>query len=355
MITEHRFKLLAMAILAAACLAGHAQAQVANAYGPVNLISNVSGAAIATDPLLVNPWGLAFIPGAPFWVADQGNGLATTYDGGIDVLGDVIEFEHNGLGHPMGIIWNPTLGFPADGPGTFIVACSDGLIEYQVLTGGTTVSTPTPVTAVDNSGSGAVYTSLIQLTAGPSTLLLTTNFHSGAVEAYDTSFNPVNITTAFEDPSLPAGYAPYGIWVVDGDVFISYALQDADAQNPVPGAGNGYIDLYSAGGTLLSRFASGNPLNAPWAVVRAPFGFGKFAGDILVGNTGDGRILVYSPKGEHLGALRDVATGNVIKISGLHGLIFGGGQLSDADVLYFTAAPSGATQGLYGTIQAESD
>src|SRR5437016_2686240 len=49
-------------------------------YVQNNLVSDVSGMADTTDANLVNPWGLAFSPTGPFWVADNGTGVSTVYD-----------------------------------------------------------------------------------------------------------------------------------------------------------------------------------------------------------------------------------------------------------------------------------
>ena len=37
--------------------------------------------ARTTDPNLLNPWGIALSPTGPFWVADNGSGMATVYNG----------------------------------------------------------------------------------------------------------------------------------------------------------------------------------------------------------------------------------------------------------------------------------
>jgi len=52
-----------------------------NQYTQTNLVSDGSVAAITADPNLVNAWGLANLPGSPFWINDNGTGVATLYDG----------------------------------------------------------------------------------------------------------------------------------------------------------------------------------------------------------------------------------------------------------------------------------
>ena len=80
-----------------------------------------------------------------------------------------------------------------------------------------------------------------------------------------------------------------------GGIVVTYAKQDADAEDEVAGPGKGFVDVYDTGGTLLRRFASRGALNAPWGVAPAPQGFGAASGALLIGNFGDGRINAYDP------------------------------------------------------------
>jgi uncharacterized protein (TIGR03118 family) len=130
-------------------------------------------------------------------------------------------------------------------------------------------------------------------------------------------------------------------------------MQDAAKHDDVAGLGNGFVDIFDTDGHLLRRFASRGTLNAPWGVALAPAGFGQFAGDIVVGNFGDGRINVYNKNGEFIEQLED-ASGQPITIDGLWGLNFGGGVRSSPDTLYFSAGPNGGSDGLFGTITAQA-
>src|SRR5580658_9238413 len=49
-------------------------------YFQTNLVSNTAGVANTTDPLLLNPWGISFIPGEDFWIANNKSGTSTLYD-----------------------------------------------------------------------------------------------------------------------------------------------------------------------------------------------------------------------------------------------------------------------------------
>jgi uncharacterized protein (TIGR03437 family) len=207
---------------------------------------------------------------------------------------------------------------------------------------------------VDNSASGAVYKGLAIGTNAGATYLYATNFHAGTIEVYDTNFKPVTQASgAFTDPMIPSGFAPFNIQTVNGNLYVTYALQDAAKHNDVPGAGNGYVDVYNTAGTLMQHLIAGGPLNSPWGVALAPAGFGDYANDLLVGNFGDGWINVFNPTtGAFLASLADVK-GNTIAISGLWALQVGnGGSGGDKNAVYFTAGAGGEAHGLFGSLQA---
>jgi len=105
---------------------------------------------------------------------------------------------------------------------------------------------------------------------------------------------------------------------------------------------------------LLRRFATRGKLNSPWGVARASFAFGRFSGDILIGNFGDGKINVFASDGNFLATVKD-PDGKALVIDGLWTLTLGGGAKSSSDTLFFTAGPNGETDGLFGTITPVSD
>src|SRR5262249_48405654 len=151
-----------------------------------------------------------------------------------------------------------------------------------------------------------------------------TNFNSGKVEAFDSNFTPI-LPAGFVDPTLPNGYAPFGIQTIGGKIYVTYALQDGAKHDDVAGAGHGFLDVFDTNGNLLRRLVSQGPLDSPWGLALAPSGFGKFSGDLLVGNFGDGTINAFDPNtGTFIGTLDDVH-GNSIVIEGLWGLLFGNG------------------------------
>jgi len=361
--------LLSVTIATATCAMNASYADDENsAYQQINLVSDIAGNARVADPNLLNPWGIAFIPGSPFWISDNNAGVSTLYDGQgnitqvPDAQGQLVPFAVQIPGPsgspagssatPTGVVWNPTQGFTvgaAKSPAVFIFATEDGTIAAW----SPSVDRFHASLAVDNSqaGNGAVYKGLALAPNSKGVFLFATNFHAGTVDVFDRSFKQVQLDGSFADPSIPAGYAPFGISVIDGDLFVTYALQNAEKHDDVAGEGHGFVDVFDTDGHLLRRFATRGALNSPWGVTRTSYAFGRFSGDILVGNFGDGRISAFSSHGELLGQLRDLH-GHAIAIEGLWGLKFGGALASSPDTLYFTAGINGEKDGLFGALQA---
>ena len=348
-----------------------------NAYVVTNLVSDLPNTATVQDPNLKNAWGVAFSPAAsPFWIADNANGLSTLYDGDGTTVPLVVTVpcpSTAGQGSscpqsssPNGLVWNPTTtvstAFLVPGtqlPASFIFGTEDGTIS--AWTGGLTPP-DNAVLAVNNSVTpnptlGAVYKGLAVGNNVKGVFLFATNFRAGTVEVYAPApagsttgfYVPVTTDGGFTDLDIPAGYAPFGIQNINGDLFVTYAQQNAQKHDNVAGSGLGFVDVFDTDGHLLRRFAAGGALNSPWGVARASFAFGRFSGDILVGNFGNGRINVFDSNGKFLGPLRDT-DGKPIVIGGLWTVTLGGGAKSSSDTLYFTAGPNGEADGLFGTI-----
>ena len=204
---------------------------------------------------------------------------------------------------------------------------------------------------------GNVYKGAADANIGGNVYLYSANFGTGAIDVLKGNGGAPALTGNFTDPTLPAGYAPFDIKNIGGQLYVTYALQDAAKHDEVPGAGNGFVDVFDTSGTFVKRLISGGALNSPWGMAIAPAGFGPFGGKLLVGNFGDGKINVYDPTtGTFLDTLDD-QNGNPIAILGLWGLEFGNGaQGTSTDALYFTAGipePGGAVEdhGLFGNIQ----
>jgi len=340
-------------------------------YVQKNLVSNLPGQAQTPDPNLQNAWGLAFAPGGPFWVNDNNAGLSTLYLGDgtiVDFPGTKMPFAvvipgPNGSGPGFqaaltGIVWNPTNGFAVTDPKTgtklasnFIFDTEDGTISAWAfgLSDKTHAILVIDNSSVPNAVDGAVYKGLAFGTNATGNFIFATNFRAGTVEAYDQNFNLTKLGGSFTDPNLPAGFAPFGIRNIDGDLFVTYAKQDGTKHDDVEGAGSGFVDVFDTDGHLLRRFATRGSLNSPWGVTRSPYDFGQFSGDVLIGNFGNGKINVYDSHGQFLDELEG-ANGKAIVIDKLWTLSFGGGAVSSPDMLYFTAGPNGEKGGLFGTI-----
>jgi uncharacterized protein (TIGR03118 family) len=345
--------------------------EVRSVYIQTNLVSNISGQAPVFDPKLQNAWGLAFAPGGPFWINDNNAGLSSLYLGNgaiVDFPGTKVPFAvmipgpHGSpagfQAAPTGIVWNPTGGFAVTDlktgtklPSNFIFDTEDGTISAWAfaLSDNSHAVLVTDNSDVPSAADGAVYKGLAFGTNAKGNFVFAANFRAGTVEAYDTSFHLTKLDGTFADPNIPAGFAPFGIHNIDGDLFVTYAKQTGDKHDDVPGAGNGFVDVFDTDGHLLRRFASRGSLDSPWGVTRSSYGFGQFSGDVLIGNFRDGRINVFDSHGHFLDQLEG-AKGKAITIDGLWSLHFGGGAVSSPDVLYFTAGPNGERDGLFGTI-----
>jgi uncharacterized protein (TIGR03118 family) len=320
-----------------------------NSYQQTNLVSDMAGVANHTDPKLINPWGISFFPGQPFWISDNNSGYSTVYDAnGVTQLAPVLIPAPPGHASatPTGTVINTTNGFKVGGaPSQFLFVGEDGTISGWNGTGNA-------ILALDHSAAGAVYKGLAILSpACCATYLAVANFHSGLIETYTQNFDLLAPPGSFTDPGLPTGYAPFNIQQVGSFVFVTYAVQDAAKHDPVNTAGNGIVDIFDLEGNFVIRFASNGVLNSPWGVVKASASFGQFSNDILIGNFGDGTINAFDANGNAVGQLKD-QTGTTITNASLWALVFGAGGTGDTNTLYFTAGLANEGHGLFGAITA---
>jgi uncharacterized protein (TIGR03118 family) len=326
-------------------------------FAQKNLVSDGFVPAANTDPNLINPWGVAFSPTGPFWVSDAGAGVTTIYNStGTPVAAaghTVIDIAAGSADHstPTGQAFNSTAsGFQitADGvtaKSAFIFVTAQGTISgwASTVAGG-----ETSVIAVDKSADGAAYTGVTLSNTGENDLLYAANFRNGTVDVFDQSWKQVDCIT---NPCLPEGYAPFNVKVLDGALYVTYAQRNPSGPGDVPGKGHGFVDKFDLQGHLIERVASRGALDSPWGLAIAPSSFGKFAGDLLVGNFGDGTINVYDFESDHfLGKLRD-SDGNPIQNDKLWEITTGnGGTAGATDTLYFTAGIGDEKHGLFGSI-----
>jgi uncharacterized protein (TIGR03118 family) len=338
----------------AAVVPGAISAAGANAYVQHNLVADVAGVADVTNPNLVNPWGIATSATSPFWVNDGGTGLATAFNSAGTANGVQPTVPAGVAGSspstPTGIVYNGTGGFvlSAGHAASFIFATADGTLSGWA----SAVNSSLAFVKVDKSPSGAIYTGLAISSGSTGPYLYAANFHTGAIDVFDTNWAAASLPGGFVDPAVPAGFAPFNIQNLGGKLYVTYAKQDANKRFDVAGVGNGYVSVFDLSGNLLQHLVSSGPLNSPWGVAIAPANFGAFANALLVGNFGDGLIHAFDPAtGILLGTLQNLS-GAAISIPGLWGLIVGnGGNGGDPSTLYFAAATSSLTHGIFGDLQ----
>ncbi len=339
---------------------------VRGAYLQSNLVSNIPGMAPVTDPHLKNPWGLSSSSGSPIWAADNNAGASTLYsiaNGAATPIPLVVQIPAPGNvpgGAPTGTVFSGAGNFVVSkglksGPSLFLFATEDGTIVGW----NPSVDLFHGVIAVDNSAAvdgagdvGAVYKGLAIDSASAGTHLYAANFRFATVDVFDSRFTPVKLTGSFSDPGIPAGFAPFGIQNLGGQLYVTYAMQNAAKHDDVKGLGNGYVDIYDLSGNLVRRFASQGTLNSPWGLAIAPSTFGHFHDDLLVGNFGDGRINGFDlATGTFTGQLGN-GLGGAVQIDGLWGLRVGnGGRGGDPNFVYFAAGINDEADGLFGSIQ----
>ncbi|MEU8261119.1 TIGR03118 family protein [Micromonospora sp. NPDC048999] len=333
---------------------GGPQTQPTPRFDVINQVSDQaltqdSQSPALVDPNAVNTWGLALGPDTPLWVANNGTDTATVYSGGVG--GERVEKVNITVsvpGGPTGAVFNDTAGFavPDAGggaPARFIFVTEGGdVIAWNQNAGANGV-------VVAHGTEGAVYKGATLLHTDSGNFLLAADFHNARIDVFDEHFDKVDFSDVrFQDPDLPEGFAPFNAFAVGERVYVSYAEQDAAAHDDVPGEGLGFVDLFTDFGRQVSRVASMGTLNAPWGMAIAPNSFGSFAGDLLVGNFGDGRINVFNGT-EFQGQLQD-AEGDAITIDGLWALLPGTATTGGQGTLWFSSGPDNEQHGLVGQL-----
>jgi uncharacterized protein (TIGR03118 family) len=323
----------------------------ATPFGVTNLVTNDQNANAAqiTDPDLLNAWGISYAPTGPFWVSDNHAAVTTLYqvDPNTNLttkLGLTVSIP--GDGSITGQTFNSGFSGGSFNSDLFVFVSEDGTISGWKFALGTAAET------LQVGSDLNVYKGTTMETVGTHSYLLSANFRSGTIDVFKGDAAAPDLAGKFVDPNLPAGYAPFNVQNINGNIFVTYAVQDADKKDEVAAAGNGIVDEYDTNGILIARVGSnGGVLNAPWGLAMAPASFGDFAGDLLVGNFGDGTINAFNLLSDSfVGTLKD-ANGNPIAIDGLWGLIPGNGAMAgNGSEIYFSAGPNEEGDGLFGVI-----
>ena len=337
-------------------------------YTQTNLVSDQPGVAPTTDPSLVNPWGLSRSSGSPWWVSNNGTGTSTLYNG----TGGIIPINGNGIvtipppknapagtiSTPTGTVFNgsPDFVLPNGNPAAFLFVTEDGTMSGW--NGG-----PAAVLVADNSGispgghsssHGAVYKGMTIANLNGKRYIYVANFRSGRIEVYDTKFNRVRLSEdEFDEDHIPRDFAPFNIQNIGDSLFVTYAKQDGQRHDEVPGDGNGFVEIFTASGHHIGHLEHGSWFNSPWGVVWTPRDFGTFSNSILVGNFRSGKIAAFNGfTGKFIGFVEN-PDGSVLSIDGLWALTFGNGAAAGpSTTLFFSAGPADESHGLFGSLTA---
>jgi len=336
-------------------------------YQETFLVSSIPG--VGTNPTngldaqLINAWGLARGTTSPWWVADNGTGLSTLYDGSGTKQGLVVTIPppsgQSSPSAPTGVVFNGTGGFQLPGgmAAKFIFVTEDGTIAAWN-------SGSSAVIVVDNSSKGAVYKGCTIAEVFGKPYLYVTNFRSGEIEVYDSTFQRVDLNGhAFVDADNDDrhgretrkeqmhNFAPFNVQAIGTNIYVTYAMQDANKHDDVPGAGLGFVVIFDTTGHRLARLQHGPWFNAPWGIALAPGEFGEFSHALLVGMFGSGQIAAFNPiDGRFLGLMQ--CDGTALFVDGLWAIAFGAGNANSGpyNTLFFTAGPNGEHDGAFGTI-----
>ena len=336
-----------------------------SAYRQTNFVSDIPGFGFIQDPVLVNPWGIAFRGTSPFWVANNGTSSSTLYRG--DVAGSPL-VKNPSLsqvtvpgGLPTGVVGNSTTDFAitpcsvASCPAAFIFSSITGNIVGWNPSAGPNSTTG----VIAASHPGRVYTGLAIGSNSGGNRLYAANFASGLIDVYDGTYTLTTTTGSFADPTIPttAGntFRPFTIQNIGGSLYVMYAKVGIDGKDEA-GVGNGFVRRFNTDGVRDLTFGINNgPLNSPWGIAIAPASFGIFGAALLIGNFGEGNpsIHAFNPTtGAFLGTIQN-ENGDGIAIDELWGLQFGNGvNGGDPGTLYFTAGTGEEEHGLFGSLKS---
>lgn len=332
----------------------------ASAFSATNLVGDTAAAGPVTiDINLVNPWGVAFGPTSPAWVANNHTETSTLYNGNgaaqALIVGLPAAFD------PTGVVFNGSTDFVVtsganSGAARFIYTGEGGM-----LAGWSPAADATHALSVYTAADGAVYKGLTIANNGNGNFLYAADFVNGKVDVFNATFAKQTTSATsftFADPNLPVGYEPFGIQALKTgaagaiQIYVTYAKLSPGTIDNISGAGLGLVDVYDTNGQFIKQLVpTGGALNAPWGAALAPADFGTLSNAVLIGNFGDGKINGYDPAtGRFLGTIVD-STGAAFAVPGLWGIAFGNDAVNQPhSTLFFAAGTNNELNGLYGRI-----
>jgi uncharacterized protein (TIGR03118 family) len=319
-------------------------------FNQTNLVTddNTANPAQITDPALKNAWGMSFGASSPFWVSANGSGVSVLYNvnpsssQATTKVGLTVSIP--GAGNVTGQVFNgSTTSFNGN---PFLFVSEDGTVSGWRQALGTSAET------IAGPSAANVYKGVAIGTTGGNDYLYAANFKAGTVDVYKGNPGAPSLAGPFTDPTLPAGYAPFNVQNLNNQLYVAYAERDNATNDEIKGAGKGFVDRFDLNGNFMERVVSNGDLNAPWGLAIAPPSFGPQAGDLLVGNFGDGHINIYdsSTGHAHLGQVLG-ANSQPLMIDGLWAIGHGNGfSAGNTDLVYFTAGPNDEAHGLFGVL-----
>lgn len=204
------------------------------AYMQTNLVSDQAGSALLQDPKLIAPWGITQTPDGNFWVADSGSSAATIYTANASGTNSST-FAKDSLavtlpgGLPTGVVTDAS---GPDNAGVFSITDAGPSGSTQVLfdsangnlLGETSVTST--LAELASQVSGAVYTGLAIGTINGANYLFAADFQNGSIDVFNTEFQLVGSIAA----NGHAGYSPFNVQVMNGELYITYAKYTVNGQ-----------------------------------------------------------------------------------------------------------------------------
>jgi uncharacterized protein (TIGR03118 family) len=256
-----------------------------------------------------------------------------------------LEVTIPGAGNVTGQAFN-SFGAGAFQGDSFLFVSQDGTVSGWRGALGTTAE------VLQSASPDTVYTGVTLDVTGGHAYLLEANFLAGKIDVFKGDPSDPALAGNFTDPGLPADYAPFNVQKLGTDIFVAYAkVNNPNTGEEVAGPGFGFVSRFDLQGSFVARVGSAGTLNAPWGLAIAPTSFGDLAGNLLVGNFGDGRVNAFDIATDTFKGQLQLTGGTPLEIDGLWALTPGNdGNGGSSQNIYFTAGPDEETHGLFGVL-----